>query len=277
MIGAFNGEPAMLKILLVLVALAGYVTAALALYRHLRLGFPGRGAVLATGLVGFLAHGAELARTALVGDALDLSFYHALSIVTFVTVALVLAGGLVRRMEVPGLILFPLAGVVLLAEWGMESPPLLVAERPWQFNLHIALAVLAYATLSVAAAHAVVLWIHERRLRRHQLAGMMRGLPPLASTESLMFQLIVAGFALLTLTLVTGAVFVDNLFAQHLVHKTVLSIVAWVVFGVLLWGRWRFGWRGRTAVGWTLAGMILLVLAYFGSKLVLEVILGRTV
>lgn len=267
----------MLKSLFILIALAGYGTATAALYRHLQRGSPGRAVVLGAILIAALAHGAELARTAVVDGALDLSFYHALSIVSFVVVALILVGALVRRIEVPGLILFPFAFLVLLAEWLLNSPPLLGVERGWQFNLHIALAVLAYATLSIAAAHALVLWVHEYRLKHHQLAGVTGGLPPLATTESLMFQLIIAGFALLTLTLVTGAVFVEDLFAQHLVHKTTLSIVSWLVFGILLWGRWRFGWRGRTAVGWTLAGMFVLLLAYFGSKLVLELVLGRTV
>jgi ABC-type uncharacterized transport system permease subunit len=83
------------------------------------------------------------------------------------------------------------------------------------------------------------------------------------------------GFILLSLALVSGALFVQDLFAQHLVHKTVLSIVAWVVFAILLWGRQRFGWRGRTAIRWTLSGFFSLMLAYFGSKWVLEVVLGR--
>ncbi|MCB1564805.1 MAG: cytochrome c biogenesis protein CcsA, partial [Xanthomonadales bacterium] len=64
-------------------------------------------------------------------------------------------------------------------------------------------------------------------------------------------------------------------FAQHLVHKTVLSLLAWAAFGVLLFGRWRFGWRGKRAVRWTLLAMLLLLLAFFGSKFVLEVILQR--
>ena len=79
-----------------------------------------------------------------------------------------------------------------------------------------------------------------------------------------------AGFALLTLALVSGAFFIENLFAQHLVHKVALAIVAWVVFGVLLLGRWRFGWRGRKALHWVLAGFVLHGLSYFGAKLVLE-------
>jgi ABC-type uncharacterized transport system permease subunit len=90
-----------------------------------------------------------------------------------------------------------------------------------------------------------------------------------------MFRVIAAGFVLLTLTLLSGVLFVDDLFAQHLVHKTVLSIAAWIVFGVLLFGRWRWGWRGRRAVQLTLAGMAILLLAFFGSKFVLEVILHR--
>ena len=104
----------------------------------------------------------------------------------------------------------------------------------------------------------------------------MRILPPLTLTEALLFRLIAAGFLLLTLTLVTGVLFVDNLFAQHLVHKTVLSVAAWLVFGVLLFGRWRYGWRGKRAVRLTLIGMAVLLLAFFGSKFVLELLLRRT-
>ncbi|MDQ3797635.1 MAG: cytochrome c biogenesis protein CcsA [Pseudomonadota bacterium] len=90
-----------------------------------------------------------------------------------------------------------------------------------------------------------------------------------------MFQFIAVGFVLLSLALLTGFAFLHDIFAQHLVHKTVLSIAAWIVFAILLWGRWRFGWRGRTAIRWTLGGVFVLMLAYFGSKLVLELVLHR--
>jgi len=94
--------------------------------------------------------------------------------------------------------------------------------------------------------------------------------------EDLLFKTIAAGFILLTVSLLSGLMFINDIFAQHLIHKTILSIMAWLVFGVLLWGRWRYGWRGSLAVRLTLAGIILLVLSYFGSKLVLEVILGKS-
>ena len=86
--------------------------------------------------------------------------------------------------------------------------------------------------------------------------------------------MLTAGFILLTLSLLTGAIFLENIFAQHLVHKTSLSLLAWIVFAILLWGRWRSGWRGRRAIRWTLGGFSVLVLAYIGSKLVLELVLG---
>jgi ABC-type uncharacterized transport system permease subunit len=99
--------------------------------------------------------------------------------------------------------------------------------------------------------------------------------PPLSRLERQLFQLISVGFLLLTLTLISGVLFISNWSAQHLVHKTVLTVSAWLVFGTLLLGHWRFGWRGKQAAIATLAGMGLLALAFFGSKFVLEVILKR--
>jgi ABC-type uncharacterized transport system permease subunit len=111
-------------------------------------------------------------------------------------------------------------------------------------------------------------------LRKPANLMILHRLPPLQTMERLLFQLIFFGFFLLSLTLVSGLIFVHNLFAQHLVHKTVLSFFAWLIFGLLLWGRMRHGWRGRTAIRWALSGYTALVLAYFGSKLVLEQVLG---
>jgi ABC-type uncharacterized transport system permease subunit len=133
----------------------------------------------------------------------------------------------------------------------------------------------AFALLTIGAVLAVAQTLVDRRLRARKPLGWLRILTPLESLESGTFQAIAAGFVLLTLALLSGAVFIEDLFAQHLVHKVVLAIVAWVVFGVLLLGRVRFGWRGRQALRWTLAGYAALVLSYFGSKLVLEYVFGR--
>ena len=119
------------------------------------------------------------------------------------------------------------------------------------------------------------LWAQDRALRRREFHGWLRALPPLTELESLLFRTIAVGFALLTATLLTGVLFVENLFAQHLVHKTVLSVLSWLAFGALLLGRWRWGWRGAIAVRWTLGAMVLLMLAFFGSQFVLEMVLKR--
>ena len=134
---------------------------------------------------------------------------------------------------------------------------------------------LAIGLAVAAAVTAVLLVFLDRRLRTRRIADLPNVLPPLDALEKVMFRLIGAGFGLLTLALFTGFVFVTNLFTQNLVQKTALSLIAWMLFGVLLIGRIRFGWRGRSAVQWTLSGFGVLAVAYFGVKFVLEDMLGR--
>jgi ABC-type uncharacterized transport system permease subunit len=112
----------------------------------------------------------------------------------------------------------------------------------------------------------------DHLLRKHSFNKLVQTLPALETLEGLLFHLIKAGFAVLTISLVTGLVFVNDLFGQHLAHKTLLSLFAWLVFALLLWGRWKRGWRGRVAVRMTLVGIALLLLSYFGSRLVLEIL-----
>ncbi|HEV7490179.1 MAG TPA: cytochrome c biogenesis protein CcsA [Rhodanobacteraceae bacterium] len=207
---------------------------------------------------------------------INLHFFAALSLVGLVVAMLALIVNVFRPVAGLGVVAFPLAALLLaIGTW--FAPPTAPLPIEWQIKLHVAFALLGYGMLSVAALLAILLALQERALRNHRLdSGLIRALPPLTSTETLMFRLIGAGFVLLTLTLLSGVLFVDNLFAQHLVQKTVLSIAAWIVFGILLFGRWRWGWRGRRAVRLTLAGMAILLLAFFGSKFVLEVLLNGT-
>ncbi len=227
---------------------------------------------LAVGALAVLLHAAVL--LGMHRGALDLHFFAALSLVACVVSAVTLLVNLSRPVAALGVIVFPLAALLVAAD-GFLAPPTLPQPIDWQIKLHVTVALLAFSVLSIAAVMAIGLAVQERGLRHRQFGPWLRALPPLTLTETLLFQLIGAGFALLTLTLVTGTLFVDNLFGQHLVHKTVLSITAWLVFGALLYGRWKYGWRGRRAVNLTLSGMALLVLAFFGSKAVLELILHR--
>ncbi|MDR1074824.1 MAG: cytochrome c biogenesis protein CcsA [Xanthomonadaceae bacterium] len=203
----------------------------------------------------------------------DLHFFSALSLISAAIAAMTTIVGARGRMAALGVVVFPLAAITLgIYHLHGHAPS---PQLDWRLQLHAWLALLAYATLGIAALLAVMLWAQERALRQHHFHHWLRALPPLTELESLLFHTILAGFILLTLTLLTGMLFVEDLFDQHLVHKTVLSVMSWLVFGGLLIGRWRYGWRGAKAVRWTLTAMLLLVLAFFGSKFVLELVLKR--
>ncbi len=204
----------------------------------------------------------------------DMHFFAALSLVGLGMAGLTSLVGARGRMAALGVVVFPLAAVLLCAYHGYGHEPSRMLG--WRLASHAWLALLSYATLSIAALLAIMLWLQERALRRRDFRPWLRALPPLADLEALLFRVITAGFALLTLTLVTGVLFVDDLLAQKLVHKTVLSVLSWIVFGVLLIGRRRYGWRGLKAVHWTLSAMLLLLLAFFGSQFVIELVFGHT-
>ena len=140
---------------------------------------------------------------------------------------------------------------------------------------HIIPSLLAYSVLFIAACQAVLLAIQEHRLRTSKSLLGLRLLPPLQAMENLLFELLWVGLVLLTIAIVTGLLFLDNMFEQRVVHHAVLSMSSWLVFAILLWGRYTLGWRGTTAIRWTLAGFSTLALAYFGSKAVIELLLQR--
>lgn len=205
----------------------------------------------------------------------DMHFFSALSLVGLGMAAMTVLMGARGRTATVGIVVFPLAAALLALYHGHGHAP--SATLDWRLQLHAWLALLAYATLAIAALLAVMLWLQERALRRREFHGWLRSLPPLTELENMLFRTIAVGFVLLTLALLTGVLFVEDLLAQHLVHKTVLSVLSWLLFGGLLMGRWRYGWRGIRAVHWTLTAMVLLLLAFFGSKFVLELVLGNRV
>ncbi len=224
-------------------------------------------------LVHALVHATDAARS----ESLPLHFFSALSWVALGMAALSTGVAWNRRFDALGRLVYPIAALCLLGfiVFPSDQP---ADSLDWPLRLHALLALLAYATLALGAALALLLAAQESLLRARRLDHpLLRLLPPLTELESLLFRTLGAGFVLLTLALTIGAVFVENLFAQHLVHKTVLSALAWGIFGALLFGRLRYGWRGRRAVRLTLAAMLLLLLAFFGSKFVLELVLGRGV
>lgn len=234
-----------------------------------------RGQVIALGMAAAALHAIELQANLFTWHGLNLGFFNAFSLFSWIIALLVLAVALRKPIENLGIMVFPIAAASIALEMLFPSQYLLLEKAPPGLQAHILISVLAYSLLSIAAVQAILLWVQDRQLRSKHPGGFIRALPPLQTMETLLFQMIGMGFALQSLSLLSGAIFLENMFAQHLAHKTILSIIAWLVFAVLLWGRWRFGWRGRTAIRWTLSGAVALMLAYFGSKLVLELVLHR--
>lgn len=224
-------------------------------------------------LAAIAVHGVLLYPAIITPDGLNLGFVYAASLVALTSACLLAVSTFFQPVGNLGIVVFPVAAVTigLLLAWPGQR---LVTDSSWQLETHILSSLLAYSILALAVFQSILLSIQDRHLRNRQPGGFIRALPPLAVMESLLFQMIATGFALLTLALVTGFLFLEDIFAQHLVHKTTLSIIAWFVFAILLWGRWRFGWRGQTALRWTIGGFIFLMLAYFGSKFVLELVLN---
>lgn len=257
------------------VALAYGGSAALLLQRARSLlrGLPaGKAGALGFGALGFVLHTA-LISPILGHDTLHLGFAEVVLLMGWQLALLLLLAATRAPLENLGLILFPLLALSMLLY--RPQAPTGGVNLSGPVELHVLTAIIAYGLVILAGAQAALLMVQTRLLHRHRIRGMVAVFPPLETMERLLFQLIGLAFFTLSLALLSGFVFVDNLFAQHLVHKTVLSIVAWIILGLLLWGHHRFGWRGKIAVRWTLSGGAMLTLGYFGSKFVLETLLGR--
>ncbi len=222
-------------------------------------------------------HAWMLAQELVTPSGLDLSLDNALSVVAGLVAAVAWFSGLLRTLPAIGTVVLPVAAVASLLPALTSRPhPFPYAAEPWA-AIHVAVALIAYALFLVAALQALVLMGLEKRLRHRLPDPGSDSLPPLLTLERFLFRLVGAGFVLLTFTLVSGFLFSEQVFGRPVVftHKSVLSLLGWLTFGGLLWGRWRYGWRGRVALRWILAGTLFIFLAYLGYKFVLEVVLGR--
>lgn len=224
------------------------------------------------GILALVSHGALIWETVRLQGAFNLGFFQSSVLISWLIVALLLALNLRKPVQSLFLGIYPMAGLTIVFALVFQSPPRFVAEDNWGMLSHIALSVTAYSLFTLAAAQAALLYIQNRQLKHNYNSLLVRNLPPLQTMESLLFEMVWAGVILLVLAIITGAVFVEDLFAQHLAHKTLFSLISLIVFVALLVGRYTQGWRGMTASRWTLAGCLLLMLGFYGSKFVLELI-----
>ena len=225
--------------------------------------------------IGVVLHGFALSLAMDTPAGWDANFINVLSLAALLIMGTLVVTAIASRATEALVVTLPGAALCVALEWLVPIDALILADISATTRLHIVSSLLAYSLLSIAAINALMLATQDYALRHPTMVRRLEFLPPLTVIEAIMFRLIGAGWLLLTLSLVSGLAFVDNIFAQHLAHKSALSILSWLLFGLLLLGRWRMGWRGRRAVRWTLIAMMLLAVAYFGSKLVLEVFLDR--
>ena len=233
---------------------------------------PRQGMVRLLGALGLLLHIPVVVQ--LVGESPGLlpGFTTSATLLMAVAVNVVLVASLFKPVLNAGIALFPLAGIALVVATWLPSQGSHSGLTPGILLYAVACSGVCRARHCRASGAG---GIANQALRHHHIRGIVQSLPPLTTMERVLFELVWAGIVLLTLSIISGLIFLDNLFAQHLVHKTVLSLGAWIIFTTLLVGRYRFGWRGMRAVRWTLGGCALLLLAYFGSKFVLEILLNR--
>jgi len=228
--------------------------------------------------VALVLHAMLLYRRVMSAEGLDLGVANAISLLVWLTVLIYWLAGLVFEglSGILGL-MAPVALIAVALQAMIPTHHFIEYASDPLFALHVGIAMLAYSLFMIATVHALVMLAEEKWLHRGQVPPFLGALPPLLEMERLLFRILLAAFVLLTLTLVSGTFFSEQLFGKPFTasHKTVFAFISWFIFGGLLAGHHFRGWRGKTAVRWTLAGFTTLLLAYVGSKVVLEIILKR--
>ncbi len=239
--------------------------------------------------VALAAHGLLLHLTIFPRDAMVFGFAFALSAMFWLGACIYWIESFFFPLDGLGLLVLPLACMASLMPLAFGGVHVLLYAAAPLFKMHFIIANVAYGLFAIAALHAVLMLFAERRLHRLRstldsngggwIEGWLDTLPPLLTLEKLLFRLISAGFVLLTLTLISGVLFSEQLLGRPLTfdHKTVFAVLSWVMFGALLTGRQLSGWRGRAALRWVLVSFVALLLAYVGSRFVFEVLLHRPV
>jgi ABC-type uncharacterized transport system permease subunit len=228
-------------------------------------------------LVPLALHGALLQPSLFPDAGLNLGIGNTISAISWLTVLVYWLASFRYNMEGLQTLVLPGAAICLLLPLIFpETHTITHTELPL-FKVHLLISLLAYSLFTIAAVHAVLMALAERRLHGHALSRILGKLPPLLAMEALLFRIITVGFVLLTLSILSGVMFSEELFHKPLQfsHKSLFALISWGIYAALLGGRQIYGWRGRTAILWTLTGFAMLLLAYLGSKFVLEIILQR--
>lgn len=226
--------------------------------------------------LGLILHAVVLFKDLVTPLGINYDVFNMLSFTSGLMLLLSLLYSSYRPVIALNLIGIPVAAVGLISGFVFSQPKQFIEQHSLGLDIHIILSLSAYAVLLMATIHAVLLWLQNRELKNKQKRRLLVTLlPSFQAMESLLFDMLMTGFILLTIALSFGFVTIDNFFAQHLAHKTAFSIVSWFVYGALLIGHYKFGWRGQKAIRFTIIGFVLLAVGFIGSKFVLEMILRK--
>lgn len=229
-------------------------------------------------LLALVAHGLTLHAAMFADGSMRFGFGPAISMMVWLAICIYWIETFYTSLHGLHTLALPAGLVASLIPLALPAQHVLTNADSPAFRAHFIIAMLAYSLFTLAALHAALMAVAERQLHSGRISRGIASLPPLMTMEALLFRLIAIAFVLLTLTLLTGVLFSEALFGQavRFDHKTLFAVISWLLFGTLLFGRRVWGWRGRVALRWTLAGFITLLLAYVGSRFVLEVLLHRS-
>jgi len=202
--------------------------------------------------------------------SVNLSINYALIIVGFIISLTLYIFSILGNTQYLGIIILPIISSIFLLDF--SNNPVNVALNNFLF-LHVIISLISYSILCLSAAQSLILILQEKKLQDNKPIGLIASLPSLDAMDKLLFKILALGVIFLSASLLSGFIFLEDIFAQHLIHKTILSILAWVIFVSLIYGREKYGWRGRNAANITLIGFFILFLSYFGTKIVLEIII----
>ena len=261
---------------IIFAALALYASALLWLLLRMRAGKAANTQPLPLKLLSVCAaavHCLVVYQQLLQADGINLSLLASSSLVAWFICTVTVLNNFRRPLGPVMVFIYPMALLMITLALIEDPHPLIGHGYSYGVVFHILSSILAYSVLAITAIQAILISLQEKRLRQHKVKGLLRVLPPIQTQEQMLFEMVWIGVIMLTVAIAAGAIYVDDLLAQHLAHKTVLSVLALCLFIILLFGHHRHGWRARTAVRWTLSGFACLALAFVGSKLVLEYIL----
>ena len=227
--------------------------------------------------VALLVHGAALLMPVLRDNVLITGFGYSVSLIVWLMLMMYCLGSFFYCLRGLQLLLYPCATVALLLGWVFPGKFVGYQINDLPFMLHIVSSLLAYGLFGIVTLFAVLILLLNRNLHRRRASALSNFLPPLLSLEKLMFRGMLAGFVLLTYSVVSGTFFAESVFGKPLTftHKTMFGILSWLIYGGLLLKHSMTAWRGKKAAVWTIIGFVSLLLAYVGSKFVLEIVLHR--